>query len=198
MLLRSFVAATAIFAGSAAISETYVLDSSHTEVVFSWNHAGLTTQRGEWTSVSGEIDFDPADVAATAARVEIDANSLHSGFEALDVELKGEGFFDVESNPTITFTSTSAVQTGAQSMRLSGDLVVKGQTVPAVLDVDLVFQGEHPLGGFFDYYQGEWIGVEATSTLLRSEVGVGQFAPLTSDVVHLEISAEMRKGGWPE
>ena len=198
MLFRSFIAATTIFAGSAAISETYALDPSHTEVMFSWNHAGLTTQRVEWTNVTGEIDFDPEDVASTSARVEIDANSVHSGFAALDTELKGAGFFDVESNPTITFTSTSAVQTGAQSMRLNGDLMVKGQTVPAVLDVDLVFQGAHPLGGFFDYYQGEWIGVEATSSLLRSEVGVGQFAPLTSDIVHLEISAEMRKGGWPE
>ena len=62
----------------------------------------------------------------------------------------------------------------------------------------MTFQGAHPLGAFIEYYEGEWIGAEATADLLRSELGVGQFAPLTSDAVRLEISTEMRAGGWPQ
>ena len=196
---RLILATTAALALSgAAFAESYVLDSSHTEVRFSWNHAGLTTQTGEWTNVSGTIDFDPADGAATKAVIEIDAASLHTGFAALDTELKGATFFDVENHPTITFVSTSAVQTGAKAMRLTGDITVKGESAPAVLDVALTFEGAHPLGEFFDYYKGEWLGAEAVSTLLRSDLGVGAFGPLTSDEVQLEISAEMRAGGWPE
>jgi len=181
-----------------AMSETYELDPSHTEVRFLWNHAGLTTQSGEWTKVSGEVEFDADNPAATLVRVEIDATSLHSGFPELDNHLKGGDFFDVESHPTITFVSTGAVQTGADTLRLTGDITVKGQSTPAVLDVTLTFRGEHPLGGFADYYKGEWIGVEATSSVLRSDLGVGLFAPLTSDAVQIEISSEMRAGGWSE
>lgn len=177
-------------------AETYHLDPGHTEVRFSWNHAGLTEQHGEWTQVSGTIDFDPADVTATSAQITIDPDSLHTGVAALDNHLKSADFFDIETYPTITFTSTSAVQTGAQNLRLTGDLTVKDQTKPAVLDVELTFDGEHPLGGYFDYYKGDWVGVEATGTLLRSEFGVAMFAPGTSDTVQLEISAEMRAGGW--
>jgi len=103
----------------------------------------------------------------------------------------------VKNHPQITFVSGEAVQTGADTLRLTGDITVKGQSAPATLDVTLTFMGSHPLGGFADYYKGEWIGVEATSTVLRSELGVGLFAPLTSDAVRLEISAEMRAGGWP-
>ncbi|WP_299851337.1 YceI family protein [uncultured Roseovarius sp.] len=183
---------------SAVMAETYELDPGHTEVRFYWNHAGLTTQSGEWTKVSGTIDFDANAVNATKAMITIDPASLHTGYAELDKHLKSSDFFDVETYPEITFVSTGAVQTGASSMQLTGDLTVKGQVKPAVLNVDMTFQGTHPLGEFFDYYKGEWIGAEATTTLLRSELGVGKFAPLTSDVVELEISAEMRAGGWPQ
>ena len=192
------LAAAALFAALSvpALAETYHLDPGHTEVRFYWNHAGLTEQHGEWTSISGTIDFDADNVAATSANITIDPASLHTGVGALDDHLKGADFFDVANFPEITFVSTSAVQTGAQNLRLIGDLTVKDQTKPAVLDVEMTFRGEHPLGGFFDYYKGEWIGAEATGTLLRSEYGVGMFAPATSDTVRLEISAEMRAGGW--
>ena len=194
--MLSVMAAMAL--GGVAQAGTYSLDQQHTEVIFSYNHAGLTTQHGEWTGISGEITFDPENVAATSATVTIDAQTLTTGVEALDAHLKSADFFDVEDHPKIVFTSTSAVQTGAETLRLNGELKIKGQSVPTVLDVTMKFMGAHPLGGFFEYYEGEWVGVEATSTVLRSELGVGMFAPLTSDVVQLQISAEMRKGGWPQ
>jgi len=191
--------ATALMAmATAAMAETYVLDPGHTEVRFYWNHAGLTKQSGEWTRVSGSIEFDRENPAATKAVIEIDASSLHTGVEDLDGVLSGPDFFDVETYPTITFTSTSATQTGADTMRLIGDLVIKDTTVEVALDVTLTFEGTHPLGGAIPYYEGTWLGVEATSTLLRTNHAVGLYAPLVSDEVLLEISAEMRAGGWPE
>jgi polyisoprenoid-binding protein YceI len=183
---------------TAAMAETYVLDPSHTEVRFYWNHAGLTKQSGEWTKVSGTIDFDKEDAAATKANIVIDAASLHTGVEDLDAVLSSPDFFDTETYPTITFNSTSAVQTGADIMRLIGDLKIKDTTVEVALDVKLTFAGAHPLGGFFEYYEGTWMGAEATSTLFRTNHGVGLYAPVTSDELFLEISAEMRAGGWPE
>jgi len=190
---------TALMAmATAAMAETYVLDPGHTEVRFYWNHAGLTKQSGEWTNVSGTIDFDGVNAAATKVEIKIDATSLHTGVEDLDAILSGPDFFDTDTYPTITFTSTSAVQTGAKEMRLIGDLKIKDTTVEIALDVNLTFEGSHPLGGFFEYYEGTWLGAEATSTLLRTNHGVGLYAPITSDEILLEISAEMRAGGWPQ
>ncbi|CUH41640.1 hypothetical protein RUM4293_00517 [Ruegeria atlantica] len=88
------------------------------------------------------------------------------------------------------------MQTGASTLQMIGDLTIKDQTKPATLEIDLTFMGEHPLAGFFDYYKGDWVAVEAAGQLLRSEYGVGMFAPGTSDLVQLKISAEMRAGGW--
>lgn len=195
--MKTLCATALLFAMSVpALAETYHLDPTHTEIRFYYNHAGLTEQSGEWTGMSGTIDFDPENVTATSANISIDTSSLTTGVSPLDDHLKSADFFDIEVFPKATFVSTSAIQTGAQTLRLVGDLTIKDQTKPATLDVDMKFMGTHPLGGFFDYYKGDWVGVEATGTLLRSEYGVGMFAPGTSDAVRLEISAEMRAGGW--
>ncbi|WP_170333120.1 YceI family protein [Ruegeria arenilitoris] len=181
---------------SPAVAETYHFDQSHTEVRFYYNHAGLTEQSGEWTALSGTVEFDPENVAATSADITIDASSLETGWGPLNDHLKSNDFFAIEDFPEIRFVSTSAVQTGADTLRMIGDLTIKDQTKPAALDIELKFMGTHPLGGFFDYYQGDWVGVEATGLLLRSDYGVGMFAPGTSDSVKLKISAELREGGW--
>ena len=198
MYLKPLAFFAAMALGSAAMAQSYELDPGHTEISFAWNHVGLTTQRGEWLSISGGVDFNPEDVTATQVTVEIDSASLHTGVEELDEILKGPDYFDTETYPTITFVSTSAVQTGAENMRMTGDLTVKGQMTPVTLDVELTFMGKNPLGEFLDYYQGDWVGVEAKGTVLRSALGVGMFAPIVSDTVELSISAEMREGGWPE
>ncbi len=78
-------------------------------------------------------------------------------------------------------------------MRVSGDLTIKETTKPITLDVTLMHIGKHPVAEFLpQFYGGEWLGIEATGTLIRSDFGVGFGAPLTSDHIRLEISIEMQ------
>ena len=197
MKLYAFGSAIALLLTSgAAIADVYKFDPGHTEIRFYYNHAGLSEQSGQWKIIGGEVDFDPNNVEATTANITIDASSVDTGVTALDDHLKTADFFEVDTYPEITFTSTGVTQTSDKSVTLTGDLTVKDVTNPVTLELTLNHIGEHPLGGFFDYYQGEWIGVSGTGDILRSDFGVGMFAPITSDEVRLEISAEMRKGGW--
>jgi polyisoprenoid-binding protein YceI len=196
-LLRTF-AAVAMLAGLPAAAETYHLDPGHTDVRAFWNHAGVSEQSARWDTVAGTVEFDVEKPAETSLSVTIQAASINSGVTALNDHLKNADFFEVDVHPEVTFVSTSAVQTGAQSLQVTGDLTVKGQTGEVTLDVDLVHMGAHPLGAFIPYYEGEWVGVKATGTMLRSKFGLGMFAPLTSDLVRLEINSEMRAGGWPK
>lgn len=190
-------AALAAFIGPAAWAETYHLDPGHTDVRFFWNHAGVSEQSGRWDGTTGTVDFSKDAPTDTKIAVTIKADTVNTGVTALNEHLKNADFFEVEAHPDITFVSTGAVQTGAQGLQITGDLTVKGTTKPITLDVELVHMGKHPLGAFIPYYEGEWIGVKATGTLLRSEFGLGMFAPLTSDHIRLVINAEMRAGGWP-
>ncbi|MDU8926517.1 YceI family protein [Alisedimentitalea sp. MJ-SS2] len=181
---------------TAASAEIYKFDPGHTEIRFYYNHAGLSEQSGQWKVIGGEVDFDPANVEATRVTVTVDPASVDTGVTALDDHLKSADFFDVEKFPEITFTSTSVTQTDEQTITLVGDLTIKDNSKPMTMSFTLNHNGVHPLGEFFDYYKGQWIGVQGTGDMLRSDYGVGMFAPVTSDEVRLEISAEMRAGGW--
>ncbi|WP_371170920.1 YceI family protein [Aliiroseovarius sp. 2305UL8-7] len=185
-----------VTASSNAFAETYKFDPTHTEIRFYYNHAGLSEQSGQWKVIGGEVNFDPADIAATSVTVTVDPASIDTGVGPLDDHLKSADFFDVEKFPEITFTSTGVTQTSDTTITLVGDLTIKDNTKPITMEFKLNHNGPHPLGEFFDYYQGEWLGVEGTADMLRSDYGVGMFAPVTSDEVRLEISAEMRAGGW--
>lgn len=194
-MYRAILTAIAIVAVPTSIlaeARTYALDPGHTEVRFIWNHAGVSDQGARWDKVEGTVSFDPEDIGATTINVTIDPNSVNSGVEALNKHMKTGDMFDTANFPTITFNSTDAVQTGNQNAEITGDLTIKNVTVPLVLDVELLHMGPHPLGQYIDYYKGEWVGVRATGRLLRSKAGVGYGAPLTSDVIRLEISSEMK------
>ncbi len=192
-MIRPMLCATALaLLPLAAHSDTYVLDPGHTEVRFYWDHAGVSEQSGEWQSVTGTAEFDPDDIGGTSIDVSIDVDSLYTGVEALDTHMKSADMFETEAYPAITFRSTAVVQTGPESVEMTGDLTIKDKTLPVVLDVELTHMGAHPVGQFLPYYEGEWLGVRATGRLLRSEYGVGYGAPLTSDLIRLEISAELK------
>jgi polyisoprenoid-binding protein YceI len=185
--------AAALMTATGAVAETYNFNAGHTEVRFYYDHAGVSEQSGEWGKVAGTVNFDPDDVEATTVSVTIDAASLNTGFVPLDDDLKSARFFDVDKYPQITFTSTGVKRTGPESIRVIGDLTIKETTKPITLDVTLMHMGKHPVGEFLpQYYGGEWLGIEATGTLIRSDFGVGFGAPLTSDHIRLEISTEMQ------
>lgn len=191
MRIIGWAVATALLFTVSAGAKTYTLDPGHTEVRAVWDHAGVSEQSAEWTEVDGTIAFDPENVEATEISVTIRAASISSGFEPLDDDLKSDRFFDVESYPEITFVSREVIKTGAEAARVIGELTIKETTRPFTLDVELVHRGTHPLGQFSEKFAGEWLGIRATGTLLRSDFGVGFGAPITSDLIRLEIASEL-------
>lgn len=178
--------------GASATAATYGFHPGHTEVRFYWNHAGVSEQSGEWGTVTGSVGFDPDNIEATTVAVTIQADSINTGVSSLDDAFRSERFFDTADYPEITFVSTGATRTGPKSVRVTGDITIKGITHPLILDVDLVHFGDHPLGQFSASFEGKWLGIRATGTLMRSAFGVGFGAPLTSDQIRLEISTEMQ------
>ena len=71
---------------------------------------------------------------------------------------------------------------GEQALQLVTELV------PDVVVLDAVMNqaGEHPMA------KAPWAGFSATTTLIRSDYNLGQFAPYVSDEVQVQISIELR------
>jgi len=186
--LKLAALATAIFTGSAFADTTFKTDQGHTEVMFSWSHAGVSVQNGEFEKASGTLKLAD-DMEKSTVEVSIDANSLSSGFEALDKHLKSKDFLEVETYPEMTFKSKSVAMTGETSMDVVGDLTIHGVTKEVTLAAEMTHKGPHPLGKAIDYYKGDWIAFKASTEIDHQEFGVGGFStgPIT-----ITINTEMK------
>ena len=179
------LAGTALTATSAlAAPETYMLDSSHSQVIFNYSHLGYSSTYGMSSGFEGEISFDAEDPAASSVSVSIPVKSMFTGWEQRDGHILSPDFFGAEDGDMVTFTSTGIEVTGDNTALITGDLSMNGATVEVVLDTTLNQAGDHPMQG------KAWLGFDATTTLLRSDFGVGGFAPAVGDEVQVMISIE--------
>jgi polyisoprenoid-binding protein YceI len=174
-------------ASAAMAAEKYVLDASHSQIVFSYNHLGYSTSYGMFSGFEGEIAFDMDDPAASSVTVSMPVMTMMTGWEARFNHFMSGDFFGAEDGDMITFTSTSIEVTGDGAANITGDLTMNDVTKSVVLDATLNKMGAHPQS------QKDWAGFDATATLLRSDFGLGAFAPYVSDEVEVIISIEAMK-----
>jgi polyisoprenoid-binding protein YceI len=185
--LKYAVAASAMLVAGAAHAEpkAYTFDTGHSQVVFSYQHLGFSTTSGMFSGITGTINFDQASPAASSVEVEIPLASLMTGDKARDKHFSSADFFGGEGKaPNATFKSTSIEVTGDKAARITGDFTLNGVTKSVVLDTVLNQQGQHPMEN------KPWIGLDATTTLKRSDYNMGMFAPAVSDEVAVKISVE--------
>jgi polyisoprenoid-binding protein YceI len=176
-------AAGALVAGTAG-AQSYSLDPDHTYPHWSVNHLGLTTYQGKFIRSKGKAVLQRG--KGGTIEVEIDPTSSISGSEVLDKVMKGEMFFQVDRFPTVTFKSTALRWNGDQLEAVDGLLTMIGQTKPVTLNVRSFKCITH------FRTKKEVCGVEAVTTLKRSEWGIAQKfqPPLLSDEVGLYIQSE--------
>ena len=186
--LASLTTIAALLAAPAlAAPEKYVLDSSHSQIVFSYDHLGYSTGTGMFSGFAGEISFDAADPAASTVSVSFPVRSMLTGWQARFEHLMSPDFFAATEDEMVSFTSTSVEVTGEKTARITGDLTLNGVTKSVVLVAVLNQIGDHPMEG------KPWAGFSATTTLLRSDFGLGMFAPFVSDNVTVQMSVEAMK-----
>jgi polyisoprenoid-binding protein YceI len=173
---------------SLAPTGSYNLDPSHSQLLFSIVHLGLTDYYGRFDRLSGTLKFDPKSPEKSSVAVTIDTSSVDTPSGGINDELKGT-VFGIRAFPTATFKSISVTRTGADTGRIDGNLTIKGVTKPVTLDV--VFSGgeEDPLNGFYA------LGFKATATIKRTDFGLTgmEWEPLVGDDVNLIIEAMFEK-----
>lgn len=167
-----------------AASGTYKLDPSHTDVLVQWTHMGFSNPSAHFGNVDGTLVFDAADPTKSSVQVTLPLSGLNSFTAKFDEHLKSADFFDAAKFPTATFKSTKVEAAGTNKFTVTGDLTIKDRTRPVVLDVTLNGAGEHPM------LKVPAIGFDATTTIKRSDFGVGAYVPAVSDEVRIRITTE--------
>jgi polyisoprenoid-binding protein YceI len=126
---------------------TYQIDPAHTSAQFKVRHMMIANVKGEFDKVSGTVNFDPANPAASTIEASIDVASVSTRDEQRDAHLKSADFFDVEKFPAITFKSKKVTAAGEDSFTVAGDLTIHGVTKEVELHVEeLTEEAKDPWG----------------------------------------------------
>jgi polyisoprenoid-binding protein YceI len=96
---------------------------------------------GNFDQWNATLTFASSDVTTAVLDIEIQAASVNTGSGMKDNKLKSKDFFDVKSNPLITFKSTKVVQTGPTTFDVAGTFTIRGVSKPETLKLTVAGKG---------------------------------------------------------
>jgi polyisoprenoid-binding protein YceI len=150
------------------------VDASHSEVSFSARHLMIAKVRGRFSKFNGTITVgdDPLGSTVTA---EVDLASVDTGDTQRDAHLRSADFFDADEYPTMTFVSTQVTSRGGD-YALTGDLTIRGKTLPVTFKLEFDGVSADPWGG-------TRAGFTAEAEINRQDWGLTWNVPLESGVL---------------
>jgi polyisoprenoid-binding protein YceI len=181
---------------TASATGTYTIDPSHSRIGFVARHAMVTKVRGSFNEFEGTGYFDAENPANSHLQVTVQAASIDTRNADRDGHLRSNDFFDMETYPTITFTSTSVDVVDDETYRVTGDLTVKGVTRPVTVDFEYAGTAVDPFGN-------TRLGLDGSVVINRKDWGVNWNAALetggvlVSEKVTLEFEVSAIKAADP-
>jgi polyisoprenoid-binding protein YceI len=172
------------------MSITYNIDTAHSHAQFKVRHMMIANVKGEFTTVTGTVNYDEANPSNSTIEAAIDVATISTRDAQRDGHLKSADFFDVEKYPQITFKSTG-VKTADGETHVQGDLTIHGVTKSVNLTVEsFTPEAKDPWG-----YMRR--GAEARTKISRKDFGMefnvaleaGGF--LVGDDVEITVDVEL-------
>lgn len=148
-----------------------------------WNPL-VTSQSAFWLLESQNAFPSLANPEKSSVPVSIPMMSLFTGWEKRLDHFMSDAFFGATEADLVNFSSTSVKVTGTDTAIITGDLTLNDITKS--VDLNAVLHAT----GFNSRRETDWAGFTATTTLLRSDFGLGLGAPSVSDKVDVQISIE--------
>ncbi|WP_174803187.1 YceI family protein [Martelella limonii] len=176
-----------------APSGLYEQDSPHTSVTWKIDHFGLSHFTARFIGAKAKLDWNADTPELSTLTVEIDPTSVRTDFPFPEVE-----DFDgkIGSDPAflaaspIVFVSKKIVVTGDNTGLIEGELTMRGETHPAVMEA--TFNGslaEHPIEKVAK------LGFSGHMTVKRSLWGLTFATPALGDDVEVIIETEFKPEG---
>jgi polyisoprenoid-binding protein YceI len=169
------------------------VDPSHTSVTFGVRHMMVSTVRGVFHKVSGDVGFDPKAPEKSWANLEVDIASIDTHDPKRDDHLRSADFFDAAQFPKMTFKSTKITKKSDQDYEIVGDLTIKDVTRSVTVQVEDVTKEHADPWGFVR------MGGTAKAKIKRSDFGMTWNAALEAggvvvgDEVKIEVEVELQR-----
>ncbi len=174
-----------------AFSAEYSIDPNHSSAQFTVRHLMVSNVKGAFSKVTGTINYDPSNLAASSVDATIDVSTVDTRQPMRDADLRSPNFFDVAQYPTITFKSKKFYREGNQ-VKVKGDLTMHGVTKEVVLDVD------GPSPEVKDPWGNQRLGASASTKINRHDWGLNynkmaEAVAVVGDDITINIDLEATK-----
>ncbi len=116
----------------AAPDRRLAIDPAHSLVTATVSFFGFAKKTARFPKVEGSADVVGDDVRLD---VRLDAAALVASDSVTERRLKGEDFFDVAHHPVVRFVGAGLHATGSATGTIEGNVVARGISRPARLDV---------------------------------------------------------------
>jgi len=191
LIFLLFIVYSFTFSLSAQSTE-WEIDKPHTNIGFTVTHLVISDVTGRFNDFNGTIRSAGEDFDGAQVNIVINTASVYTDHEKRDNHLRSEDFFNAETNPEITFTSSSFKKVGDKKYKITGDLTMNGIQREVIMDGTLK-------GIIKDPWGGTRAGFKATTTIDRYDFNLtynralesGGF--LISKEVEIEINIELKK-----
>ena len=166
----------------------WILDPSHSEVLFKVRHLMISNVKGEFRKFSVEVDGN--DFRQDHIKVQIQTESVFTNDDNRDTHLRSADFFDSANHPEIHFESSKITKISEEDYTLSGMLTIKG--ISREIDLNLTFNGTKK-----DPWGNEKAGFSVNGNINRNDWGLTWNAALeaggllVSEMVQLSADIQL-------
>jgi len=167
------------------VAGTWDIDPVHSHIGFEARHMFISKVRGHFETFEGQIITAP-DPLQSSATLTVQMNSVTTGNQTRDDDLRSDNFFAAATYPVMTYRST-AIRHDGHGFVLDGELTVRGVTRPVSLTFEINGFATDPGGG------ATRAGFSVSGEINRMDFGVCSPVPdgggLASDKVRIDIEA---------
>ena len=148
-----------------------------------------------FSKISGTIHFDPPEVAHLSVEAQIEVGSLTTGHPERDEHLLSADYFDAATYPKMFFKSSKVEPTSRNRCKVRGDLTIRGNTHPAMLEAEFFGPVKSP------FSDKVCIGFAGRTKVNREDYGMTWNAPMegggvvTSREVQIDFDLEADLSG---
>ena len=149
---------------------------SHLHFISKWQGAPV---KGVFKTWSGDIRFDPADLAASSVAIDIDTASLDTAYKDRDDGLRGSDGFKSKTFPSATYKAATFRDLGGGKFEADGILKIKDLEAPVTLPFTLEINGDKAV-------------MMASVGLSRIALGLGQGQWKDTSIIKDEVAIKIR------
>jgi len=167
------------------VAGTWDIDPVHSHIGFEARHMFVSKVRGRFGTFEGQI-ITAADPLQSSAALTVQMNSVTTGNQTRDDDLRSDNFFAAATYPVMTYRSAGIRRDGHHYV-IDGELTIRGVTQPVSLRFEVNGFTTDPADG------STRAGFSASGEINRMDFGVCSPVPigggLASDKVRIDIEA---------